>query len=378
MKKPYIEQQKLYPLDIYNDGKQLLSYRPDKARGVLDLKNAVQKEVNKVIESSAVSSEESEKEILNVTTPIIAENYADGIRQLTPDSYLYNPSFANDAKGWNFSESDRNEGKVKFVISDNKIRLLLQSGGTISQSNERIKKPPYHLIYEERAIEYGSQAKAVSEETQWEDIEEVTINDKTRTETDSLYLKVTFKCNSNGTLRIGFPDASHEESWMLQYIEREVTAPGVQTIETSGVWDETGDFMITFDGGSIEIMELSLTGKPLEEYRNQVNSAVTQIYDNLFMLLGGWASLRNRIYLIQNEIGDLQNNDKQTESALQTINQELETIKATLESQEQRITEAATLAAEANQTATYFSYEVASLSAQVTDLAARVGALEQA
>lgn len=280
------------------------------------------------------SPQSNATQITNTIAPIVGENYADIIRELKESNFLYNPSFANGAEGWSFSESDFTQKKVRIIPVDYKMRLILRDGGSVTQPNSLIKKPKKHYIYnynkDRQDIEYknedvGSPSEGITiKDINWENLPDFEkTKDKTEKD-DCLYLSISFKCNDSGSIEFGFNGTDNSKENVLKYTSQNMSASeDIQAIQLEGVWDGTGDFIISVPEGEIEIVSLSLTDKPLENYIEQNESAISQILENIQKASEYFSLLKNRFTLVQTELLQLYSNDS--------------AIKTTLEDHEKRI-----------------------------------------
>lgn len=323
MKKPYIEPQKIYPLDIFMDGKQIASYKPDQKRIAIDLKKAIEQ----IVGSSAFhlsQVEGLENAIKDGILPVIAENYADGIRQLFTGSYLYNPAFADDAKGWTISEEDQKARKVRLKISDNKIRLNLRDGGSISQSNSYMTKPGTHDVYHFDEEELETTSETAQE---WPQVE-IPEQKKGKTEKNNiLYLSVSFVCNVSGTIQVGFPTATGTEEGILKFITSNISkSEDIQTITAQGTWDGNGNFTISVPQGEAEVISVSLTSSPIADLREQTESAISQSIQNFNRVFLFLPQLKEWIDTAQTKIEQLTLRNNNLSESLTQLQERIEAL----------------------------------------------------
>lgn len=260
-------------------------------------------------------------EVIGRIMPAIAENYADSQKEFSMESFLFNPSFSNNAEGWNFKEEEWGTN-VRIQISDNKNRLFLSSGGYVSQSNQNIRKPGKHFEYfvpedegdndgnPPEIIQEGPQTDVTINTVDWEDLEVPNNVVEKEEKTDSLYLSIEVICHKNGVLSAGFVGSVNTDEKSLKFTERSLEASeNPYTIEEIGTWDGTGDFMLSFSEGEIEVVSLRLLGKPLEEFRIQTDSAVNQTLFNLKSVFKVLELVKERFSIVESDLNTLYLND---------------------------------------------------------------------
>lgn len=350
MKKTYIEHQKIYPLNILMGGKYLTAYKPNESAKTIDLYNAVRDAVQGFdIQWEQLVGTETPLEYI---TSIIAENYTDALTELARSNFLTNPSFANDAEGWDRSEQDVREEKAIVMPHDNKNRLHLSGNGRISQSNDLIRKPSKHLEFtygeeeeEEEGSSAGAQATAVSQsdgivvkDIEWTEIEQPQQTEGSEEKDDTVYLSFTYICTGSGNISVGFEgsDQSSEDSLKTQTVAMEESEE-IQTVTAQGTWDGTGDFAISLDGGSAVILSVSVTDKPLEEYRKQVDSCLKQVNENITKAYEAIVQILQRLVEIQTEINVLYNNDAILDGLVNDLEERVEELAQVVESHGTRL-----------------------------------------
>lgn len=349
MKKTYIEHQKIYPLNILMGGKYLTAYKPNESAKTIDLYNAVRDAVQGFdIQWEQLVGTETPLEYI---TSIIAENYTDALTELARSNFLTNPSFANDAEGWDRSEQDVREEKAIVMPYDNKNRLHLSGNGRISQANDLIRKPSKHLEFtygEEEEAEASTdtaQAAAVSQsdgivvkDIEWTEIEQPQQTEGSEEKDDTVYLSLTYICTGSGNISVGFEgsDQSSEDSLKTQTVAMEESEE-IQTVTAQGTWDGTGDFAISLDGGSAVILSVSVTDKPLEEYRKQVDSCLKQVNENITKAYEAIVQILQRLVQIQAEINVLYNNEAILDGLVNDLGERVEELSQVVESYEERI-----------------------------------------
>lgn len=271
--------------------------------------------------SPAISALPKPGYIIDLVTPVIAENYADSIMQLSTGSYLYNPSFANDAEGWNFSEEHVKDGKVKIVVSDFKVRLRIRDGGSISQPNGRIQKPGTH---DEYLFDENEASAGIEMSEGWPVITAPEMKEGKNEKANILYLSVSFVCKESGIISVGFPSSDYAEEDVLEYITQSVSkSDEIQTISAQGTWNMEGDFVIRVPSGEVEIVSVSLTGSPLESYRKQTDSAINQSLQNFKRAFDFFPLLKEWIDTAQDEIKKLKTKNTTLSNTIETMSQNI-------------------------------------------------------
>lgn len=101
--------------------------------------------------------------------------------------------------------------------------------------------------------------------------------------TSVLYLTFKYICKSAGTLTAGFEGAAQKEG-SLPFIKEEI-AESMETVslEYSGTWDGTGDFVLRFTG-DIYIDVLTLTNRPLDDFKVEVSTRFEQTAEKIALL----------------------------------------------------------------------------------------------
>lgn len=101
--------------------------------------------------------------------------------------------------------------------------------------------------------------------------------------TSVLYLTFKYICKSAGTLTVGFEGSAQDEG-RLPFAQVEL-AESIETesLEYSGTWDGTGDFVLKFTG-DIYIDVLALTNRPLEDFKIEVSTKFVQTAEKISLL----------------------------------------------------------------------------------------------
>ena len=196
------------------------------------------------------------------------------------DNFLKNATFTENLDGWQ-SENDirfltdgekalylnRNLYTLKNKVAgierydgQNMLRLL---NSYVRQANADIRKPGTHKEYKQNGdgglTEY---------------YEEVP---------DTLYMTIRFVCRRSGVLTIGFRGAG-SSAGTLPYVSMVVDESfEYKTLEWSGTWDGTGDFNLQFTG-DMYVSILSVTTRPLDDYRIELSTRFEQSAERIAML----------------------------------------------------------------------------------------------
>ena len=167
------------------------------------------------------------------------------------DNYLHNAAFVKDMEGWE-RESDvqvleaeellqanseylSDTGKIADVVTyDGKLWLRLKDG-YVKQMNADLLQP-------------GKPGK--------------------------FYVSLRYICTGSGTLTCGFAG---------QELHRTVSLAINRTarmFDFSGTWDGSGDFLLQFTG-DVYINLVTLTNRPLDDFKQEVNSSFTQMSNSI-------------------------------------------------------------------------------------------------
>lgn len=187
--------------------------------------------------------------------------------------FFTNATFTNDCEYWELSEEETSYFAVgdvpqffnhELYASENSFAGLSEydgrsalrlTNGYAKQLNEHIRKPSTHTEYND----VNASLEKVGEEV-----------------VDTLYLSVRVYAATDSVIELGFTDSNgsfigndfhHNESL-------DASKDGY-TINLSGKWDGEGDFTIK-GTGDIYIDHLSLTDKPLENFRITTSTAIEQ------------------------------------------------------------------------------------------------------
>lgn len=196
------------------------------------------------------------------------------------DNFLKNATFTENLDGWQ-SENDirfLTDGEKALYLNRNLYTLKNKVAGIerydgqnmlrlcdsyVRQANADIRKPATHKEY--KPNEDGGLA---------EYYEEVP---------DTLYLTVRFVCRRSGVLTIGFRGAG-ASTGSLPYVSMVIDESfEYKTLEWSGTWDGTGDFNLQFTG-DMYVSILSVTTRPLDDYRIELSTRFEQSAERIAML----------------------------------------------------------------------------------------------
>lgn len=196
------------------------------------------------------------------------------------DNYLHNASFTESMEGWSGNDDTslimvndapmlingntaQSIGSVAAIEEYEGRNLLHLRNSYIRQANANIRKPGTHKVY---SVDNGD---AMSE-------------DYTE-ERDTLYMTIKFLAKTSGTLRVGFEGVSNVVG-ALPFTQVEVdSSMAWQTMQVSGTWDGVGDFIVEYSG-DMYVSILSITDKPLDEYKKETATKFTQTDSNIELL----------------------------------------------------------------------------------------------
>ncbi len=206
------------------------------------------------------------------------------------DNYLTNATFGENMEGWT-PDSDENTNLLTFtdgapivlngaVVStarhranveeyEGKQMLHLQDTG-ITQANNLIRKPETHKEYD--TPEAGSESTTA----EGKDVQ------------DTLYLSIKLLPKTAGRLTIGMKseeETPEGKTNTLPYTEDLAISKSNewQTLQWEGTWDGLGDFYLHFTG-EMYVSILSLTDKPLGEFKKTVSTQIIQTAENVRIL----------------------------------------------------------------------------------------------
>lgn len=187
--------------------------------------------------------------------------------------FFTNATFTNDCEYWELPEEETSYFAVgdvpqffnyELYASENSFAGLSEydgrsalrlTNGYAKQLNEHIRKPSTHTEYND----INASLEKVGEEV-----------------VDTLYLSVRVYAATDSIIELGFTDSngSFIENDFHHNESLEASKDGY-TINLSGKWDSNGDFTIK-GTGDVYIDHLSLTDKPLENFRITTSTAIEQ------------------------------------------------------------------------------------------------------
>lgn len=101
--------------------------------------------------------------------------------------------------------------------------------------------------------------------------------------TSVLYLTFKYICKNGGTLTAGFEGSDQAEGRLPFIVESLEENIETQSLEYSGSWDGTGDFVLKFTG-DIYIDVLALTNRPLDDFKIEVGTRFEQTAEKIGLL----------------------------------------------------------------------------------------------
>ena len=98
-----------------------------------------------------------------------------------------------------------------------------------------------------------------------------------------LYINLKIRCKASGTLTIGFDSTSNDTNTLASITEkiRHSYDPIVKSWD--GVWDATGDFVLSFTGDAY-FEYLSVTNRPLDDFKLEVGTKFEQTNESISLL----------------------------------------------------------------------------------------------
>ena len=196
------------------------------------------------------------------------------------DNYLKNATFTESLDGWSSTndfqllsqngealllngELSTTVGKTARVEEYDGRRMLHLKNSYILQANADIRKPGTHK-------EYLKSSDGLLE-------------DGYREVQDTLYLTIKFLAKTSGTLTVGLQGAS-AAAGALPFVQAAITSSyDWQTFQWSGTWDGIGDFILQYTG-DMYVAVLSLTDRPIDEFKKSVSTSIEQTDSNIKLL----------------------------------------------------------------------------------------------
>lgn len=196
------------------------------------------------------------------------------------DNYLQNATFTESMEGWSSGNDTTlvimNEapmlingntvqpiGRVASIEEYDGRNMLHIRNSYIRQANADIRKPGTHKVY---------------------NIDDTDVESEGYTEErDTLYLTIKYLARTDGTLRVGFDQQSNIIG-ALPFTQVEVDKSlSWQTMQVYGTWDGKGDFIVEYSGDMYVAM-LSITDRPLDEYKKETATKIEQTDSNIRLL----------------------------------------------------------------------------------------------
>ncbi len=196
------------------------------------------------------------------------------------DNYLKNATFTEDMEYWQTGEDNINFLTVgdeavilnrSTVVVKDSFALLEEYAGRemLHLCNDWVKQPGEHIRKPDTHKEY----KRAADDTCDEYVEVP----------DTLYLSVKLLARTSGTLTIGMQGSTIDMGSLPYSVVAIEKSSDWQTLQWSGTWDGKGDFLLKYTG-DLYISLLSLTDKPLDEYKKEISTAIEQTASNIRLL----------------------------------------------------------------------------------------------
>ena len=224
---------------------------------------------------------------------MFATRYSNLRYELTEDdNYLRNATFDETMDGWTFQDDGKvitSNGEALLMngntyIADGRIAGIEQLDGRnvlhikksmIRQANALIRKPGTHKEY------VPPTANDMTD--QWVDVN------------DTLYMSIRFFAKSDGTLTIGMSGATSEPGSLPVPATVAVTSSMEwQDLQWQGTWDGKGDFILQYTG-DMYVSVLSVTDKPLDDFKKEVSTQIIQTAGNIRLLGTNINNLRGTV-----------------------------------------------------------------------------------
>lgn len=213
---------------------------------------------------------------------MFATRYSNLRYELTEDdNYLRNATFDETMDGWTVQDDGKvitSNGEALLMngntyIADGRIAGIEQLDGRnvlhikksmIRQANALIRKPGTHKEYV--PLTHNDMTD------QWVDVK------------DTLYMSIRFFAKSDGTLTIGMSGATSEPGSLPVPATVAVTSSMEwQDLQWQGTWDGKGDFVLQYTG-DMYVSILSVTDKPLDDFKKEVSTQIIQTAGNIRLL----------------------------------------------------------------------------------------------
>lgn len=213
---------------------------------------------------------------------MFATRYSNLRYELTEDdNYLRNATFDETMEGWTVQDDGKvitSNGEALLMngntyIADGRIagiehldgrNVLHLKKSVIRQANALIRKPGTHKEYVPPTHNDMTD--------QWVDVK------------DTLYMSIRFYAKTDGTLTIGMSGATSEPGSLPVPAAVAVTASMEwQDLQWQGTWDGKGDFVLQYTG-DMYVSILSVTDKPLDDFKKEVSTQIIQTAGNIRLL----------------------------------------------------------------------------------------------
>lgn len=213
---------------------------------------------------------------------MFATRYSNLRYELTgDDNYLRNATFDETMDGWTVQDDGKvitSNGEALLMngntyIADGRIASIEHLDGrnvlhlkksSIRQANALIRKPGTHKEYVPPTHNDMTD--------QWVDVK------------DTLYMGIRFLARTDGTLTVGMSGATSEPGSLPVPAAVPVTASMEwQDLQWQGTWDGKGDFVLQYTG-DMYVSILSVTDKPLDDFKKEVSTQIIQTAGNIRLL----------------------------------------------------------------------------------------------
>lgn len=213
---------------------------------------------------------------------MFATRYSNLRYELTEDgNYLRNATFDETMDGWTVQDDGKvitSNGEALLMngntyIADGRIAGIEQLDGrnvlhlkksVIRQANALIRKPGTHKEYAPPTHNDMTD--------QWVDVK------------DTLYMGIRFLARTDGTLTVGMSGATSDPRSLPVPATVAVTSSMEwQDLQWQGTWDGKGDFVLQYTG-DMYVSILSVTDKPLDDFKKEVSTQIIQTAGNIRLL----------------------------------------------------------------------------------------------
>lgn len=214
---------------------------------------------------------------------LFATRYSNLRYELTEDdNYLRNATFDETMDGWTVQDDGKvitSNGEALLMngntyIADGRIAGIEQLDGrnvlhlkksSIRQANALIRKPGTHKEY------VPPTANDMTD--RWVEVK------------DTLYMSLRFLAKSDGTLTVGMSGATVAEPGSLPVPATVAVTASTEwrDLQWQGTWDGKGDFVLQYTG-DMYVSVLSVTDKPLDDFRKEVSTQIIQTAGNIRLL----------------------------------------------------------------------------------------------